>query len=312
MESVQLPDHIRSLIEARADAIGFPALKRAAAELSTAYRADQRFSLRTAEHIAAYLITRMPATYAAANAVMAEVHRRLSGVVIDSVLDVGAGTGAATLAVQQWFEPSRITLVEREEAIANAARKMLPHAEIRASDFTKIEAFPPHDLVIASYALGEAKDPDVAARLWRAAQVAFVVIEPGTPEGFSLIRRIRSDLLRCGARMLAPCPGEGPCPVVEPDWCHFGARVERSALHRRLKDAELNYEDEKFSYVVLGREAAPMAAARIIRRPEQRPGLIVLETCTPPGLETFRITKRDRERFRAARRAGWGDEWRSG
>jgi ribosomal protein RSM22 (predicted rRNA methylase) len=312
MESVQLPERIRSLIEACADAVGYPSLKRAAAELSTAYRANQRFSLRTAEHVAAYLVTRMPATFAAANAVMAEVHRRLSGLVIESVLDVGAGTGAATLAAQQWFGPSRITLIEREESMANAARKMLPDAEIRLSDFTKIEAFPPHDLVVAAYALGETKDPDVAERLWRAAQVALVVIEPGTPEGFSLVRHVRSGLLQAGARMLAPCPGEGSCPLVAPDWCHFGARVERSALHRRLKEAELNYEDEKFSYVALAREAALLAPARIIRRPEQRPGLIVLEVCTSGGVETCRITRRDREPFRTARRAGWGDEWRVG
>jgi ribosomal protein RSM22 (predicted rRNA methylase) len=35
--------------------------------------------------------------------------------------------------------------------------------------------------------------------------------------------------------------------------------------------------------------------------------LIELETCTPQGVRTERIAKRDRERFRTARQAGWGD-----
>ena len=196
--------------------------------------------------------------------------------------------------------------------MARAARKLFPKSEIRLCDFTKIDSFPPHDLVVAAYALSEAKDPEVATRLWRAAQVALVVIEPGTPAGFSLVRQIRSDLIQGGARMLAPCPSEGSCPLVSPDWCHFGARVERSSLHRRLKDAELNYEDEKYSYVALGREAALLAPARIIRRPEHRPGLIILETCTPSGVTACRVSKGDHERFRGARKANWGDEWRPG
>jgi ribosomal protein RSM22 (predicted rRNA methylase) len=97
-----------------------------------------------------------------------------------------------------------------------------------------------------------------------------------------------------------------PCPVVPPDWCHFAARVERSSLHRRIKDADLGYEDEKFSYVALSREPAQPAPARIVRRPQHHPGFIILETCTPEGLRTERVTKRDRAAFREARKAGWG------
>jgi len=83
--------------------------------------------------------------------------------------------------------------------------------------------------------------------------------------------------------------------------------VERSSLHRRIKDAELGYEDEKFSYVALARQPVDLPEARIIRHPQHRPGLIELETCTPQGVRTRRITKRDRDAFRAARQARWGD-----
>jgi ribosomal protein RSM22 (predicted rRNA methylase) len=95
--------------------------------------------------------------------------------------------------------------------------------------------------------------------------------------------------------------------MAAPDWCHFAARVNRTSLHRRLKDAELSYEDEKFSYVALGREPMTTVPARLIRRPRHQPGLITLEACTPNGLETARVSKRERERFRAARHAAWGD-----
>jgi len=81
--------------------------------------------------------------------------------------------------------------------------------------------------------------------------------------------------------------------------------VERSSIHRRIKDAELGYEDEKFSYIAVARQPVDLPASRIIRRPRQRPGLIELETCAPAGVQSVRVPHRDREGFRAARKAAW-------
>jgi ribosomal protein RSM22 (predicted rRNA methylase) len=253
----------------------------------------------------------MPATYAAAHHVLGEVHKRLQGRPIASVLDVGGGTGAASLAARHWFPEAAITLLERDGAFASAARECLPEASFRMEDAARLEAFPPHDLVVAAYSLNELPRA-VAARIWRAARVAMVAIEPGTPAGFGRIREIRDQLLGQGARMLAPCPAETPCPLASPDWCHFAARVERSSLHRRVKDAQVNYEDEKFSYVALVREPVALAQARIIRRPEHRPGRVVLEICRADGIGAERVARRDRTAFRAARAAAWGDAWDGG
>ena len=294
----------------RAAGVRFATLEPIFLELSQAYREGRGISPATSDTVTAYLATRMPATYAAAHAALGELRKRLGSTPVASVLDAGAGTGAASLAALDWFGPFQITLVEREPAMAEVARQVLPEAEIRQEDFIRIREFPPHDLVIASYALGETPRPEVVSRLWQAARIALVVIEPGTPRGFSLISNIRSTLLSAGAHMIAPCPGEGPCPLAVPDWCHFGARVERTSLHRRLKQAERNYEDEKFSYIALGREAVVTADSRIICRPTQQPGLVILETCTPGGVATVRATKRNAAAFRAARRAAWGSEWK--
>lgn len=301
---MQLPVAVRQEIEEQADALGFAALKRAAAAMSDAYREGRAARLADAERTAAYLVTRMPATYAAAYAVLREVAARAGA--IGSILDAGAGTGAASLAARAHFPEAAVTLVERDAAFAAAARQWLPGATLIAADIARLDVLPPHDLVIAAYALGEFGAP-VATRLWQAARVALVLIEPGTPRGFSLIRKVRGDLLAAGAHMLAPCPAETACPLADPDWCHFAARVERSSLHRRVKGGELGYEDEKFSYVALAREPVELPAARIIRHPQHRPGLIEIETCTNTGLRTERVTKRDRDRFRAARKAAWGD-----
>jgi ribosomal protein RSM22 (predicted rRNA methylase) len=120
---------------------------------------------------------------------------------------------------------------------------------------------------------------------------------------------VREELLAAGAHMAAPCPAEMPCPLTVPDWCHFAARVERSSLHRRLKEGALGYEDEKYSYVALTRQAVHMAASRVLRRPVHHPGLIELQLCTPGGVAARRVSKRDRDAFRAARKAEWGGRY---
>jgi ribosomal protein RSM22 (predicted rRNA methylase) len=293
---VQLPPLVRSRIEERAEQVGFGPLKRAAAELSDAYRQGRSARLDSPERLAAYLVTRMPATYAASYMVLREVRSRLGPV--ETILDVGAGTGAASLAARECFPEARLTLLEQQSALLDAAREWLPDAEFRTGDASAVR---PASLVIAAYSMGEFGEA-LAARLWDSAETALVVIEPGTPRGFALIRNLREL-----GPIAAPCPGNMACPMEGADWCHFAARVERSSLHRRIKEGELGYEDEKFSYVALTKQPVTPARARILRRPVHQPGLIVLEACTTEGLQTERVTRRDKEAFRNARHANWGD-----
>jgi ribosomal protein RSM22 (predicted rRNA methylase) len=93
------------------------------------------------------------------------------------------------------------------------------------------------------------------------------------------------------------------------DWCHFAARVDRTAEHRRLKDGELGYEDEKFSYLAFSKTPAAHAEARIVRHPQVHGGHIRLTLCTPEGLQSPTVTRSKKEAFRAARKAKWGDGW---
>ena len=297
-----MPVSVRRQIELRADASGFPALKRAAAALSEAYREGKPTRVTSDDQVNAYLVTRMPATYAAAHAAL----EQLPDLPITSVLDIGAGSGAATLAALERFPGAReFSLIERDPSLADAAREFLPDATVLCSDATSMRDFPEHDLVIAAYSLGEMQ-AGLAARLWAAARVALLVIEPGTPRGAAQITQVREELLALGAHMAAPCPAAMRCPLSGDDWCHFAARVERTSLHRRLKDGDLGYEDEKFSYVAVTREPVELNGSRVLRHPKHHAGWIELELCTASGTRHERATKRDRERFRQARRAEWG------
>src|SRR5437763_929329 len=94
----------------------------------------------------------MPATYAAACAALAE----LPDLPIASVLDIGAGTGAASLAARDRFPTiAEITMIERDPALSEVARAWLPTAHATAAELSCVRELRPHDLVIAAYSLGE-------------------------------------------------------------------------------------------------------------------------------------------------------------
>ena len=165
------------------------------------------------------------------------------------------------------------------------------------------------DLVTATYALGEldgAEARDVATRAWEATTGCLLVVEPGTPAGFALIRDVRDHLIREGATLVAPCPNAAACPIAGDDWCHFAARVNRSALHRQLKVAERPFEDEKFSYVVFARQPdVHRAAGRIVRRPVHRRRFVELYVCRAGRIERTGLG-RSHPGYAEASKLSWG------
>lgn len=145
-------------------------------------------------------------------------------------------------------------------------------------------------------------------KLWNSANKVVSIIEPGTPVGYSHLRKIREYLLDKGAHIAAPCPHENSCQLKEDDWCHFTCRVQRSKLHRQLKEGEVPYEDEKFAYLAITREKYRNADARILRHPIIAKGRITLETCSMDGVKKVNVFKRDGDLYKKARKAQCGDE----
>lgn len=325
---MQLPDALRTAIEEQVAGVPGGELSRASAELTERYRARTQDGARAGAnpvvsqaHRLAYAVVRAPATYAAARAALDDVASRLPEGAIRSVLDLGAGPGvAAWAAVEAFPEVERITLVERDAELAALGHRLAagsPHPALAGgrwlvADADRGPALEPHDLVVASYLVGELGEKAihrVTGRFWEAALAALVVVEPGTPAGYATVLAVRGELIAAGARIVAPCPHEDACPMACADWCHFAARVERTALHRRLKGGDLGHEDEKYSYVAASRLAVEPAPARIVRRPRLREKHVELELCARDGLARRVVTKRDRAAYRRARKSTWGDAW---
>jgi len=270
---------------------------------------------RTPGDVAAYLATRAPATYAAAADVFARIRELRPDWNPTSVLDLGAGPGIASwAAAEAWRQIAAFTLVEAEVEMARAGRRLAgngPEA-LRTASWTVADAGAPGnraDLVVASYVIGEltsAALDDLVREAWARTTDTLVIIEPGTTAGYRRTLAARAAVVRAGGSTLAPCPHDAACPLPADDWCHFSVRLPRSRTHRIAKDAERGFEDEKFSYAVLCREPHPRAAARVLRRPDLRPGHVVLDLCTPSGLEQRTVSRKDGDAYRAAKKVSWG------
>jgi ribosomal protein RSM22 (predicted rRNA methylase) len=320
---MQLPEELRAAIEIETEAIPHRDLALAVAELTSSYKQGSAGgqAINSAAKLGAYIQVRMPATFAANWRVLQEIASLTPEWQPSSVLDLGAGPGTAMWAAAEVI-PSieNFTLVERDRKILEAARRLAQSSRSQAiqsavwlsSDLAENVA-DEADLVVISYVLGELAPQQrrsVIEFAWSRARQMLVVVAPGTPGDFRTILDVRSQLLELGAHLLAPCPHEVACPMEDgSDWCHFSQRLERTSDHRRLKSGALGYEDEKFSYVVASRAAPARAVARILRHPQKHSGHVQLRLCTGSGLVQLTVTKSQKESYRRARKAEWGDLW---
>jgi ribosomal protein RSM22 (predicted rRNA methylase) len=294
-------------------------LSEASQRLSQRYRsphADDRL-VKTDVEAEAYVAARLPATFTALTHVFKAAMSLEPRFSPSSQLDLGAGTGAAAwAATAMWPSLKKIALLEKDERMIRLGRRLFA-ADQRADnntvrtwrkgDLTQTP-FEPHDLITIAYVLGELNPKlaiSAARSAWEATGGLLVIVEPGTTVGFTLIREIRNVLIEDGAALLAPCPHDHPCPITGQDWCHFAARVQRSALHRQLKSAKHPYEDEKFSYLVFSRTPAPRAPARVLRHPDYPPKQINFVACTGTGIRNVHLSK-SHPAFMPARKLGWG------
>jgi ribosomal protein RSM22 (predicted rRNA methylase) len=330
MSTAEGAGSLSAAVEAGLKGTGLASLSAGVQRLMDAYRSGEVPAapvLASAREVAAYAAYRMPATAAAAGAAFAQMRRGLPGWTPATVLDFGAGTGGASWAIaDQLPDTPGLTLLEQSGEAVSLGRAILAesssaalrdaswrHWQLGAGDTATPGSA---DLAVAAYVLGELTDRQQQrlTELVIAAAPSVLLLEPGTPAGHRRVLAARARLLAAGYNVVAPCPHQLGCPLEVPgDWCHFAARLHRSAMHRRVKGAELPYEDEKFSYVAAARPGVgspDWPAGRVVRRPQQRKNLVVLDLCARDGQAAkLPVGKSKGEAYRRARKTSWGDRW---
>ncbi|MGO9357259.1 MAG: small ribosomal subunit Rsm22 family protein [Xanthobacteraceae bacterium] len=317
----ELPAGLKAALDRLAEGRSRNAIATRAAALSATYRGGGGSTvIADGDDALAYAFARMPATYAAVAACLAEIARLRPDYAPISLLDAGAGPGTATWAAAQTFPAlSAFAQLDANPALRALATELVggdarlstvqqTPDDVREGLATAADA----DLVIASYLIAELPAADlerVADALWRRTRDTLVVVEPGTPAGYGRIVALRARLIASGAHVIAPCPHDQACPLQAPDWCHFTQRLSRSRDHKQVKGVALPFEDEKFSYVALTR-APPThrPSARVLAQPLVGKIEVAAKLCMADGRAVIeKAPRRDKVAYARARRWDWGD-----
>lgn len=299
--------------------VSFKEIDANAKAISKKYRANNndgnRLVTSNSEAIS-YALSRMPATYEAVHDCMKNIFENNS-FDIESILDVGAGTGAVTWALYDFLGSKSYNCFEREQEMSNIGTELMKSTELEQSvkwqrfDAIKDEVNSKYDLIVVSYMINELPKNqivNVVEKLWNATKKLLLIIEPGTPNGFINIKNIRAILGQQGANIVAPCPHSQACPLAENDWCNFTTRVQRSRAHKLLKDGESPFEDEKYSYIAVSKQTCNTASSRILRHPNINKGFIEHKICSNEGIiKCIKLSKKDGAIYKEAKKKSAGD-----
>jgi ribosomal protein RSM22 (predicted rRNA methylase) len=319
MTSPDLPAELKAALDAKLQGLSRNEAAGRAALISQTYRdGGGSGTIKSDTDALAYVLARMPATYAAVVAslnALSEIRPDFAPV---SLLDIGAGPGTASWAATEAFPSLQaFTLLDANGALRRLALDL-------ARDSTRLRSIAYEggearamlvkaemaDLVVASYMIGEIGDAGqraIAELMWAKTRDTLLVVEPGTPAGYARIIALRERLIADGAHVAAPCPHDDKCPLQAPDWCHFTQRLSRSRAHMQVKGVELPFEDEKFAYVALTRAPVAQRPVRVLAQPDVNKVEVTAKLCTPGGLAIAKVPRRAKADYARARRWRWGD-----
>jgi ribosomal protein RSM22 (predicted rRNA methylase) len=312
-----LPPSLRAALDAKLEGLSRQDTAARAAVISKTYRdGGSSVTIKSETDALAYALVRMPATYAAVSACLNALTEAAPDFVPKTLLDVGAGPGTSSwAAVESFASLQSFMSLDINAALQTLALELgREHGRLAAMtcrrDSHALDEADAADLVIASYLIGEIGDaerPALAERLWDKTRDTLLIVEPGTPKGYARILELRTQLIARGAHVAAPCPHDVPCPLLAPDWCHFAQRLPRLRAHIQIKGAELPFEDEKFSYVVLTRNPVTQRFSRVLAPPDVGKVDVAAKLCTANGVEIAKVPRRDKAAYAKARRWRWGD-----
>lgn len=323
--SLTLPDDLYDAIKHALATMPTERWKQAAQAVSARYRAPRDGGVApcvtNAAHACGYAALIMPATYAQLRGAMASTAAGIPAWRPTTLLDMGSGPGTALwAATAQWSTLHMLTAWEREQAFITLGRTLAQGsttAAVRAAHWERVdlrhrpvEEESGYDLVVLGHVLNEldpAARQTIIAAAWRLTNGVLLIVEPGTPAAFDVVRAAREQVIAAGGWTIAPCAHDHPCPLAH-DWCHFPQRLVRPDFQRRARGAPSPWEESKFSYAALARFAPQRRIwGRVIREPVNNKAYAEITISAQEGIVQHRVLKRHRDAFRQVRAVMWGD-----
>ena len=320
---MKIPDILEFAIKEEISKYNIKDLKNAASNLSKRYMEEKRtgetFLVNELDNVA-YSVIRMPATYSAIRTCLEKI-KEIYDFDFKSMIDIGSGTGAAEWAATDLYTLEDIVCIEREKVMRDISKKYfsysdeLKNVKFIDADILKEDINEVKELCVLSYIINELSEENRLNVIMKALELTnnvLLVVEPGTPEGFMNIKKIRDYCYEKGYQIIAPCTNFcGRCDIPENDWCASSVRVQRTKEHKYLKDADVGFEDEKFSYIAISKEKIDLKSfeekRRILRHPKIENGKITVKICNKGEIKEDIITKKNKDEFKQLKKKNVGD-----
>ena len=307
-----LPADVREKIDKLLSSQNVTELKTVQKELTQRYKLKSGFGeslIESKNDSLIYSVSRMPATFSVIYTLLCQLKGQ--GLIgdIKTAIDIGSGTGAGYFALREFDENIESFLFERDKNMIDNFNFIEPKKNVQKFDLAKDDINKKADLVLISYVLSELSSEQrklAVKKLLDSSEKYLLIIDTGTPKVWNEMMQLRLEIENLGGKVIAPCMSK-VCPLKN-DYCQFYARVERSSLHKKVKDAKLSFEDEKYFYLLISKNyIAQNSKSRVIRRPMHKTNQTSLVLCSLDGVSEKIYTKRNKEEFRLAKKSKIND-----
>lgn len=277
-------------------------------QLTTKYKTSQAVSksvFESSEDSVVYAISRMPSTFAVIYTLISDLIKQNKIENIDSIIDVGSGTGSGFFACKELFGDVDISLFERDKNMIDIFDRFETGEIVKRFDFLKDSIDKSADLVFSNYVFSELNEDGRKIALKKMLDCSnkyVLIVDTGTPVTYENFMKLKKIVLEMGYKVIAPCQSE-KCGLKN-DYCQFYARVERSSLLKMAKSAKLSYEDEKYFYLLIAKNIGNQdnSKRRVIRRPQIKTNFVDVRLCTNAGVVDEKFTKKDKDLYKLARK----------
>lgn len=199
---------------------------------------------------------------------------------LDTLIDIGCGSAAASLGLCDVHSFRSLQLIDRSRTVLSLAEKLAPQNLKTTTATGTLEQFAAPSsgegaLVLLSYVLTETDPARARATLERVLGCkskspieAIAILEPSTAQDARPLQALRPVLQDLGYHLWAPCAHQEACPLLvdsKSDWCHDRTEPQLPSWWSEL-EAHLPMKNRSVTFsFLLARRTPPQSSAKGIR-----------------------------------------------
>jgi ribosomal protein RSM22 (predicted rRNA methylase) len=205
-----------------------------------------------------------------------------------NILDFGAGTGTATLAVSALFDKFNAVAVEKSFAMQEVLKKLITSNIVIKEKITDLNC--KFELIVCANSINELSD-ELAYKTFSelnnylADDGYFIIIEPALKSVTQRIMSFRDWLLEnTDLNIYYPCTHANNCPMLVNDkdgWCHTELSWQKPSLVAQIDQLTgFNKHRLKTSVLIFSKRKIDYSGFRVVNFPKKQKKGIELTLCS--------------------------------